>query len=477
MSISSLFDSMASWAFPGLALRGTAWEAEWKSQEQASFLTIIRVASPLIAAFYVAHYFFYDVPMGLEPIQRWLAFRLTVASIWVATFLFYVSPLSRRDWYKTPALLATWATCISQAVAMLWYGQQAWIFGFIMLAGSVLLLRLPVIQSVVFVLLVAASQARIYLDAGLSWPDIVTGTLVVLGIAVILRSSHSNDIRYYILNKQNARAQEEIAQLNSDMAQRIQAFIPRIIANRMSYAIEVERRTVVEASINVLEPTKKQIACLHSDIRGYTQNSKSLEDFVYKSVIPEVKACSEAIERYQGVPRKIGDLVFAYFDSNDIEKNILFALLAAFDIAQLNKDINETFATVDIRRYVLIDAGDAIVGNIGGLDSSIEITALGPPVNFLSRLDEATKAPALAARLSHGDILMSQDCALLSSTIRGLEHETLDLSEMGIQIRDYPNTHRIVRILPNQANVQMLREGASTSSTAVRDEYRATQLA
>ena len=95
------------------------------------------------------------------------------------------------------------------------------------------------------------------------------------------------------------------------------------------------------------------------------------------------------------------------------------------------------------------------MGNLGGLDSSIEITALGSPVNFLSRLDDLTKEPSIAELLNSGDIIACDDTMMVLRTLRvNLESEVIDLCCLGLSVRDFPEAKMIHRIEPSEANYQ-----------------------
>jgi class 3 adenylate cyclase len=230
--------------------------------------------------------------------------------------------------------------------------------------------------------------------------------------------------------------------------------------------MEDERMSVIEASIEVLTPKKRKVSCIFSDIRGFTQGSKDLEAFIKESVIPEVKACSDAIEDFGGIPRKIGDLIFAYFDEESVERNIVASAAAAMAISRLNQDMNETANMVRIKRYVLLSYGEALVGNLGGLDSSIEITALGSPVNFLSRLDEATKNRALADKLSPGDLVLSQEFSkMLASLVPDVTQSEIDLQKIGVSIRDFDDVRYVYSVSPSDLFYSNLVEALDAKFT------------
>ena len=152
-----------------------------------------------------------------------------------------------------------------------------------------------------------------------------------------------------------------------EYTERVKSFIPRVIAERLTDLMEKGRLSVVEASIEALKAKKKTVSCLFTDIRGYTQGSKNIDSFVSGSVMPEVTACSDAIESLQGIPRKVGDLIFAYFDDDSVVTNVTRSLLAGIEVSRINKSVNATLGSVEIRRYILISTGEALVGKLWGI--------------------------------------------------------------------------------------------------------------
>lgn len=444
---------MIAWLFPSVLIDGTPWKGLWEEKDRESFLLVARGFFPLVAVTYVAHYFFYDVPNQLEPLESWLIFRLSMAGLALLVLGYYLSPLAKYRFYRLPALIACWCWCQSQAYVALWHGLEAWVFCYILIALAAIPLRLSALNSALFVIFTAMTQAPILLDARIPETYIYTGTLVAVLFVVVVRSSYLSEVKTFLLNQENVAAQKKIIELNMEFSERIRSFIPRVIAQRMEQFVEQARMTVLEASIEVLAPRKVDVACLFSDIRGFTENSKSLDEFVGQSVLPEVKACSELIEKHAGIPRKIGDLIFAYFDDSRIEQNLLSAIASGIEISRLNQDMNATSSSIAIKRYVLISCGEALVGNVGGLDSSIEITALGSPVNYLSRIDELTKTPALANKLKPGDIVLCErSSALLIELAPLVAQNRIDLAESAV--RDFPEVRSIYSLKPTDANYE-----------------------
>ena len=114
---------------------------------------------------------------------------------------------------------------------------------------------------------------------------------------------------------------------------------------------------------------------------------------------------------------------------------------------------------MEIRRYILISSGDALVGNFGNMDSSLEITALGPPVNLLSRIDELTKTEVMSKLLDHGDLLIDQKAHDELKVIRCPIHlEPIDLESIGLSIRDFPDEKYLYRISPTEQNLDFITQ-------------------
>ena len=287
---------------------------------------------------------------------------------------------------------------------------------------------------------------------GVSAQEMASGTIAILTISAFVRASAITDVRVFIANQTNEQSQQQMLEMNEEFTERLRSFIPKVIGDRLSNLMAEERLTAVEASVEVLQARKKEVACLFTDIRGFTQGSKNLEGFIEESVLPEVTACSDMIESYNGIPRKVGDLIFAYFDDEDMKMNVVRALASSVELARINETFNSTFGSEQIRRYILLSSGEALVGNFGGLDSSIEVTALGSPVNFLSRVDDATKHPELSKLLEPGDILVAEETVKIALTrdLR-LPFEKLDLGKLGVEIRDFPEVRAIHRLAPDDA--------------------------
>ena len=458
----SWFDRTVSWLFPRLLLSDTPWRSEWELQQRDAFISSARLFFPTAALIYIAHYHFFDVPMELEPARNWLIFRYSIATLCLAATAYYLSRFCKVAHYKLVAGFVCAAFCFSQAQVVISYGKEAWVFCFVLVAISVQVLQEPVANSIAISTMLIVMMCPALIQAGTPLASILSGSLATLAMVFALRSTYIKDVRNYLLNKEYLVKQDQLNELNREFSDRVRSFIPTVISSRLEDYVNNHRMSVIEASIEVLRAQEKPISCVFSDIRGYTKNSGDLELYIRNSVIPEMRVCSNIVENNEGIPRKIGDLLFAYFDHRSQSVNALRAVASGLEISVANKAMNDTHNDKQIDRYILVASGHAVVGNIGGVDSAVEITALGSPVNFLSRLDELTKTPALKAILQFGDILVCRDThRLLLSYVSQLDAEHVDLTALNLAIRDFPDTKQVVLVKPTEDNLSAVKNALS----------------
>ena len=442
---------------PTLLVSGTPWERLWREKEREDFVRVARAFFLLAFAGYLGHYHFFDVPMGLEPRERWFYFRYGMATICALCLAFYFSPLVRRTSYKLPLVLATLVFCTFQGQVRAWYPEANYLYCFAFSFIGAIIVRTSIPLSIIYIAACSALQTPFLISAGDSIPLIVSATAVTCLFAGIVRSNHIAEIRYFLANQENIATQKKIIELNIEFADRMRAFVPKVIYGRLESEMNDSQISALQAIDNVLTPRKVTVACLFSDIRGFTQASRDIDTYVDKGVWPNVKACTEAVELNQGIPRKVGDLIFSYFDDENLRVNLIRCLRAGMQVARLNIDMNETRNEIAIDRYILISVGDAIVGNLGGFDSSIEITALGSPVNFLSRLDEVTKTEYLQSRISPSDIIICERSkSLLDEMGLDLEFLEISLDQDGLSIRDFPSVQKIYTLRPTERNYEVV---------------------
>jgi len=459
----SAFERFLYGCFPNLLLKNSPWERQWNLQERQENISLWRIIFPLVSIAYVAHYFFLDRPLGLTPPELWFQYRFSLAGLSFAAFLFYLVPTFYESrYYRVPAYLVCWAFSYWQARSMVWYEGTLYLYAFAFVVISVVLLRTSLLKSLVFATAILATQYPAFLESDVSRPLIYSATVVSLLFVVILRSKYLNDIKYFLAVQENTQAQKHVIELSIDFNDRIRALLPAEISRRLTYYLTQRRLSVLQAMDEVLQPQRKQICALFSDIRGFTEGTKDLERFIGYGVLPNVRQCTAAVEANKGIPRKIGDLIFAYFDDANRYVNLIRCVRAGIGMANVNEAFNKRNPRgVQIQRHILLATGESIVGNLGGMDSSIEITALGSPVNLLSRVDELTKAPGLQEQLDRQClILCPTTAAMLKELSNSVRLERIDLSELNLSVRNFESVDELF-LLNVDADTERLFDAAN----------------
>lgn len=198
--------------------------------------------------------------------------------------------------------------------------------------------------------------------------------------------------------------------------------------------------------------TRRNIAVLFVDIRGFTSISESLDpEEVVKVLNDYFSVVYASVMAWNGTLDKfIGDAAMAIFNApQDLDDYVFNAACAATDIMNGFEPIREEFSkkyNQDINLGIGINCGDAIVGNIGCL-GRFDYTAIGDTVNTASRLESKAKP---------GEIL-------ISSSVHEILSERAELSSIG-QLslkgkREAVETFRIESINKPQAPNEFARKG------------------
>lgn len=433
--------------FPLARLKGTAWEQIWFEQEKSEFVQIVKIFFSVTIVGYILHYYTVDRAEGLAPSELWFNYRFGMAAVSAVCLLFYSIPhwVNQIPFYRLPAIMAGALFCYFQTRSIIWYTKVPYLYSFGFIVVSVVILRTTILKSVAVALLFSALVFPVLIESGLSGAMVGSAGFFTIAVVVFARSKYAADLKYFLATQTNIQQQKKIIEINLDFTNQIRAFLPKEISKRLNNNIQHRRMSVLQAIDEVLRPKQQQVACLFSDIRGFTKSSNDLNGYVAKAMFPDVKASSLAIEKFSGIPRKIGDLIFAYFDFEDTDYSIEMAMRAAMEISNINTEMNAGLPEeLKIKRFILLSFGEAIVGNLSGYDSSIEITAIGSPVNYLSRVDELTKHEQLKSKLFGGDIIISRE--MKDQILRKfpmLSMIEINLSSLGLKVRDFEQTESL----------------------------------
>lgn len=451
--------------FPLAALKGTPWEKQWASHEKENFRNNAVVFFAITFVGYILHYYTVDRAEGLSPSTLWFQYRYGMGLVSLLCFLTYLNlkKINLKN-YRLPAIIAGALFVYFQTRTIIWYPKIPYLYSFAFVFVCVTVLSTSILKSTLLGILYFSFIVPSLQESGLSNALIFSACFFTLAIIIIARSKYLIDLKYFIETQKNILQQKKFIESNIEFTNQIRAFLPGEISRRLTDFIQEKRMNVIQAIDEVLRPKQTKVACLFSDIRGFTKSSEDLKGWVSEAMYPNVKASTLAVERFKGIPRKVGDLLFAYFDYEEIEESIQMALKSAVEISKINAQLNSTLSDdLKIKRYILLSYGDAIVGNLSGYDVSIEITAIGRPVNYLSRIDEATKSENLRNILESGDIILSEEFHSAALTLfPKLKFIELDLNKLNVKIRDFENSHKlfIYRVNHNSYSKDHFEEAA-----------------
>lgn len=408
---------------------------------------------------YILHYYTVDRSEGLAPSELWFNYRFGMAAIAGLALLFYSVPrLYNIRGYKIPVMLACAFFTYFQAQTILWYNQVPYLYVFAFIFISTLMIRATVLTSLIYAAALTAMTFETMLQSGQSSAMISSASAVTFMFILFYKSKYNSELNLFIATQKNFEQQKKFIEVNVEFTDQIKAFLPAEISKRLTYYVQESRMSILQAIDEVLRPRNLNVACLWTDIRGFTKGSNDLSGYVSKAMFPNVKISTELVEKYNGIPRKVGDLIFAYYDLRDHQQNVLHATLSATAISQFNAEMNSQLPPEQrINRYILLSCGDAVVGNLSSYESAIEITAIGRPVNILSRIDELTKNETLKSKIEHGDIIMTTEVARqLKEVLPDLQLKALDLSLLSLKIRDFEEISQIYILKPTKTNLDAL---------------------
>lgn len=189
-----------------------------------------------------------------------------------------------------------------------------------------------------------------------------------------------------------------------------------IIVRRQRYSLEkVFKKYVDEQVVNEIVKdgsisasiggTRKDIAVLFVDIRGFTPLSENLAPENVVDILNNyLTIVADAVAANGGTLDKfIGDAAMAVFNSpSDLDDYVFRAVCTAWDIlsnaADIKRECLEKYGK-EVEFGIGVNCGDAVIGNIGS-QNRMEFTAIGDTVNTTSRLEGAAGA---------GQILISSE--------------------------------------------------------------------
>jgi len=170
-----------------------------------------------------------------------------------------------------------------------------------------------------------------------------------------------------------------------------------------------------QSYVNTLGGTRKPIAVLFTDLRGFTSMTEEATD--YHAFVSQLNEYFDVmvepiIANHGCLDKFIGDAIMAVWgniQSRGAAQDVRDAVLAALRMRESLPRLNEQWAAVGKSPYKMgigINYGDAIVGDLGSKKHQMNFTAIGDIVNLASRIEGVTKEYSV-------DLLLGEDAAKL----------------------------------------------------------------
>ena len=440
----TLLESILTSLNPRLLIPYQSWLRLWEDLEINALKQAARIYFASWALLYPLHYFVVDTPAG-KPLEWYFLYRFSCGTIFALGFVItFLNP--RLFGKKYSALVRAWIIfACSYSIVFQYKAFEHWpktpsFFLPVLAFFGAMAIRKPLLEtSLVFIVLNLVAKPGYDLQKGYDFYWLISLTIVLGILAMYLRALFSTEIKLFISNQQQLEAQSKIIEIEQGVSDQLRRFLPKEIYRRVSYAMLKNKKTIIQATDEILKPRLVNAAILHNDIRGSTPLTKKGAEVVLRGILPSQKDGVEIVENNFGIPRLTGDCIFAFFDFDNERLNLNLAIRSAIQIGLstdlLNSGLNQG---AKLLRYSIITCGNVIAGNLGGIEGSRDISVLGDAANLPSRIDKVAKSPLLKSHLSSSSILLSQNAGeLLKSTDCKLNLTELSLNALGMQIPDF----------------------------------------
>lgn len=452
---STLLDRTLLYLFPDLELIGSQYERVWKQNYHQAFNSRLKIVLCFLC-FGLLFQIFIDQQLGLEPLELFISARLlTIFSFILTFFTMSLRFIDDSKFYKLPVIVSSIVFCSLQFELGILDQLVPKISPFILISVAVIVIDLSpgtILVTGTLYFLAFSNRIELFME---SYNDNLFGALsfwvTFSVIAILVQSRKLNEIRNFLLHQELNTANQNRVKMEQELNEQTRAFLPAEIYSRILRESKESRTSIVAATDEVLRPKNKEICCLFSDIRNYTSSSLNIDDYLASSVVPNTKLMTRICEKNRGITRLIGDLVLTYFDQDEEANNLPSAWNTAVEMSRANYEFNLR-ADAPIDRYIILSKGPAVVGNIGGTNSGREITALGPCVNVLERIDRVTKEERFQEIVPFDSILMTEDFAeQIRSRSNTIEFKFVDLDAEGMAVQDFETITKIWFLEPEHS--------------------------
>lgn len=337
---------------------------------------------------HICHYYLIDIPKQLTVDNYFFEifrFGSFASSLVLTTYYLKFKNNYSSNFFKIPIILYLFTFTLLQASTSFYYPASTTSLPYFMIITSIFIIKMQPVQSFVYMIMTTLLITIIQHKTGKPIDMLLSHSVVCITVSIALSFRIITSIKLFKFNLDHINNQKKLIERQIEIVQNLRMFLPKKIFERFNEKIQNTNSTTSDAIKQILEPKKMKVCCLFTDIRSFTIQSRDMQA-ITNEILPTIIKTSNIVEAYEGISRKIGDLVFAYFDDYNLYKNINNSYSAALNIAA------DSEAYRAVSRSIILTIGSAVVGNIGGTSGGFEITAIGNPSNMCARIDEFVKS-------------------------------------------------------------------------------------
>jgi putative nucleotidyltransferase with HDIG domain len=246
---------------PELQLDGTPYRELWREREARLVVVAGRMGLLAAAVGLVLHHYLVDLPLRLEPAERWAAVRFGGAAGFVALALLYSVPRFRRgDWARVPLLVGTLAISVLEAKTVEWLPSVPYFYAFVLAMTGVLLLRQALAAALAtFALCLGAQWVAAWSAGPVPMAKLVSASLVGVILIALFRGRMAGDVRAFLSEKRELDAQKRLIETQIEL--------DRVKTNFFTN-VSHELRTPLTLVIAPLEGTLQGPRPIPPEVRG-----------------------------------------------------------------------------------------------------------------------------------------------------------------------------------------------------------------
>ncbi len=414
---------------------------------------------------YGIHYWAVDIPAKKDHLELWAWQRfITSTANFLGVLVTFTPWYKRSSFYKLPLILVTAVMLNQQAFAMTLRADVPFFYVPLQACLAIALLRLsPLVSIALLPVLLLFARVAFFARPGQNH-HIVSASIVTAMLLAVVRSRMFVDLRAFIAEQENLEAQKSLISAQQALVDQLQGFLPREIYKRVQRVIGERNWSPLRAVDEILRPKDILAAVTYSDIRGFTRLTNSKSSKFRNLVRAAQQIGTEIVERFRGIPRLQGDLIFSYFDLESPALSMTAAIRSSFEMLEETRRLNSGAESADrIQRYLVLTFGSVTVGNIGSTEGARDITVIGSAANLSSRIDNITKEPSLKAVFESHPVLLSEEAFKFAlSLFPTLQYSELVLADFQVSLRDFPEESRIYCVPTNDSNWMTLGKGPDT---------------